>query len=266
MRQATGRAALMERELHRAGLSATRIDAVDCAQLSRDDLLRDCRPEGPWGYFQTKDMACTLSHAKAWLAFLASGAEVALILEDDVFLSPELGDWLADMSWWPEDAGLVRFERWRSPRLRVTLGRGGRSHLGRDIRRMRSRNPGGAAYAISRDAARLFLDQRPFDITLDGLLFNPSASRAARKVAIYQVQPAMAEQGNEAPGEVGEGPPRHRPTGPALLRQKLRRARAEIGSGLRTTLDLALGRASLERIRFEPRALPAPELSQTHLA
>lgn len=173
LQRATGRAQLIRSELMKAGLHAQRIDAVDSQNLSRDDLLQYCKPQGPWGYFHTKDMACTLSHATAWRRLVSSDARAALILEDDVFLSSELGDWMSDLSWLPDDAGPVRFEHWRSPRLRVALDRTCKHHLGRELREMRSRNPGGAEYFITRKCAQHFLDQAPYDLTLDALLFNP---------------------------------------------------------------------------------------------
>lgn len=266
LERATGRARLMAQELQKAGLSATRINAVDCDAATREEFLRECRSEGPWGYFHTKDMACTLSHAKAWEAVVASGAEQALVLEDDVFLSPELADWLNDASWWPEDADIVRFERWRSTKLYLALERKSSSHLGRELRLMHSRHPGGAAYALTRQAAEHFLAQKPYDITLDGLLFNPSASPAARQVNVYQVVPAMVEQGNEAPGEIQMGAPRARPTGWPLVRQKIRRGIAEISSGLRTMANLVLGRATLQKITYAPQVLPAAEPHQSNTA
>ncbi|WP_264210953.1 glycosyltransferase family 25 protein [Leisingera thetidis] len=266
LRQATGRAELMQRELDQAGLSAVRIDAVDSTRVSRAEMLTQCASEGSWGYFQTKDMACTLSHAKAWETFLASDADVALILEDDVFLSPDTGAWLADLSWWPADAGIVKFERWRATRLQVALGRDGVTHLGREVRRMLSRHAGGAAYAISRRAAQHLLDSRPFDITLDNLLFNFDASKPARGIRVYQVQPALAEQGNEAPDEHAIGPARHRPKGWPLVRQKLRRGIYEFRGGFRILPSVVLGRATLEKIRFDGRSLATPQTQHTHTA
>ena len=259
LERATGRARLMEQELQNAGLSATRVNAVDCADATREDFLRDCRAEGPWGFFHTKDMACTLSHAKAWEALTDSGAERALILEDDVFLTPELANWLNDASWWPADAHIVRFERWRSTKLNVALGRKRLSHLGRDLRLMRSRHPGGAAYALTRETGLHFLAQKPYNITLDGLLFNPSASAAARQVNVYQVVPAMVEQGNEAPGEIQMGAPRVRPKGWPLVRQKIRRGIVEVSSGCHTVANLVLGRTTLEKITYAPQVLPVSE-------
>lgn len=266
LRQAAGRAELMQQELDQAGLAATRIDAVDSTAVSRGEMLQQCRAEGNWGYFQTKDMACTLSHAKAWEALLASDADVALILEDDVFLSPDTSVWLADLSWWPKDAGIVKFERWRANKLQVALGKDGFSHLGREVRPMLSRHAGGAAYVISRQAAQHLLDSRPFDITLDNLLFNFDASMPARGVKVYQVQPALAEQGNDAPGEHAIGPARHRPTGWPLIRQKLRRGIYELRGGFRLLPSVVLGRATLEKIRFDGRALATPQNQQTHTA
>ncbi|WP_084204421.1 glycosyltransferase family 25 protein [Leisingera daeponensis] len=266
LRQAKGRAALMQRELDQAGLAATRVDAVDSTAVSREEMLSQCRPEGNWGYFQTKDMACTLSHAKAWEAFLGSDADVALILEDDVFLSPDTGAWLADLSWWPADAGIVKFERWRSRKLQVALGNGGFTHLGREVRQLLSRHAGGAAYAISRRAAQHLLDSRPFGITLDNLLFNFDASKPARGIKVYQVQPALAEQGNEAPDEHAIGPARHRPKGWPLIRQKLRRGIYEFRGGFRILPSVVLGRATLEKIRFDGRSLATPQTQHTHTA
>lgn len=256
----------MQRELDRAGIAATRIDAVDSTVVSREEMLKQCRPEGRWGYFQTKDMACTLSHARAWEALLASDAEVALVLEDDVFLSPDTGVWLEDLSWWPADAGIVKLERWRANRLKVALCNDGVSHLGRDVRGMLSRHAGGAAYVISRQAAQHLLDSRPFAITLDNLLFNFGASQTARGIKVYQVQPALAEQGNDAPGEQAIGPRRSRPTGWSLIRQKLRRGLYEIRGGLRILPDVVLGRATLEKIRFDGRDLATPQTQQKPIA
>ncbi|MCB4454682.1 glycosyltransferase family 25 protein [Leisingera sp. McT4-56] len=266
LQQAVGRAELMQRELDQAGLTATRIDAVDSTAVSREEMLEQCRDEGNWGYFQTKDMACTLSHAKAWEALLASDADVALILEDDVFLSPDTGAWLDDLSWWPADAGIVKFERWRAKRLQVALGKGGFTHLGREVRQLMSRHSGGAAYVISRQAAQHFLDSRPFDITLDNLLFNFDASKPARGIKIYQVQPALAEQGNDVRGERGIGPKRHRPKGWPLIRQKLRRGIFEFRGGFRILPNVVLGRATLEKIRFDGRSLATPQTQHTHTA
>ncbi|WP_411352236.1 glycosyltransferase family 25 protein [Leisingera aquaemixtae] len=266
LRQATGRAELMQRELHQAGIAATRVDAVDSTAVSREEMLSQCRPEGNWGYFQTKDMACTLSHAKAWEAFLGSGADVALILEDDVFLSPDTGAWLADLSWWPADAGIVKFERWRSRKLQVALGKDGFTHQGREVRQLLSRHAGGAAYVISRRAAQHLLDSRPFGITLDNLLFNFDASKPARGIKVYQVQPALAEQGNDVPDEHAIGPARHRPKGWPLIRQKLRRGIFEFRGGFRILPSVVLGRATLEKIRFDGQALATPQTQHTHTA
>ncbi|MEX0303040.1 MAG: glycosyl transferase, partial [Leisingera sp.] len=142
----------------------------------------------------------------------------------------------------------------------------GFTHLGRGVRRMLSRHAGGAAYVISRKAAQHLLDSRPFDITLDNLLFNFDASLPARGIKVYQGQPALAEHGHEAPDEHAIGPPRHRPKGWPLIRQKLRRGIYEFRGGFRVLPSVVLGRATLEKIRFDGRALATPQTQHTHTA
>lgn len=131
----------MRAALSGAGIEAEFVPAVDLQDTSEQQLLQQCRSFGPWGAFAPGNMACTLSHARVWERFLDSGAEAALVFEDDVFISPELVHWLDDLSWWPAGCGLVNIEFWRSDSLRVLLGTGDRRHLGRRLAPMLSRNP-----------------------------------------------------------------------------------------------------------------------------
>ncbi len=256
---ATERRALVQRELAAAGLTATLVEAIDARTLTRDTLLQDCKAEGPWGFFHTKDMVCTLSHQKAWRQFFESDAKIGLFLEDDVFLSPELGDWLADLSWWPAGADIIKLERWRDDRLVVALSTAATEHLGRSVARLRSRHSGGAAYLMTRDAAHRFAESQPFSMGVDHLLFNLPASRLARQSRIYQVNPALVEQGNDVPGGI-VGPPRGRPKGWAGVRQGLRRGILEVTWPLRLLPGIALSLHRLVRITYErnTRRVAAP--------
>ena len=120
------------------------------------------KSEGPWGSFALQNMACTLSHDLIWQRFLKTDAEFAFVLEDDVFIAPDLGEWLADTSWWPKDADLIKFERWRSDGLYVLLGGDPlQPHKGRALHRMFSRQSGSAGYMLTRAAAEKFLARPP---------------------------------------------------------------------------------------------------------
>ena len=244
------RLALIAEELRGAGLSATPVPGFDYRTDGGVEAMAPyCKTEGPWGVFQKQDMACTISHMKAWERFLASDAPYCLVLEDDIFISPELGHWLTDLSWWPAGADLVKLERWVSPRLKVALEPHS-AHRGREISRLLSRHVGAAGYLMTRRSAELALAARPFDIAVDNLLFNANASRLARRLSTYQVHPAMIQQGNEPDGSPARGATRIRPTGMALLRQKIKRGYYEVVYPLSTIAKLLMGKAQLKQITF----------------
>jgi glycosyl transferase, family 25 len=60
--------------------------------------------------------------------------------------------------------------------------------------RMLSRHTGGAAYILSRQAARMLLAEQRFDLPVDHLLFNPNNSRLFARLAPWQILPAIARQ------------------------------------------------------------------------
>ncbi|MEP2030885.1 MAG: glycosyltransferase family 25 protein [Paracoccaceae bacterium] len=255
LKRAIARREVMEVELTKAKITYEMVDAIDVRETDESVLRAGCKDEGPWGSFALQNMACTLSHELIWQKFLKTDAEFAFVFEDDVFIAPDLGEWLADTSWWPKDADMVKFERWRSDGLYVILGSDLQHHNGRDIQRMYSRQSGSAGYMLTRDAAEKFLARRPYDVSIDQLLFNAAASPAARKMKIYQVQPAMIEQGNDPIPAQALGAHRHRPTGMALVRQKLWRGINEIRFPLPVLARVLTGRARPTQIRFEHAAL-----------
>ncbi|MEP2641860.1 glycosyltransferase family 25 protein [Roseobacter sp.] len=247
----------MHAELAQAGIDAQFFPAFDSSTEALAEMHRQCQPEGPWGLFHTANMAITISHARVWERFLASDADLCLVMEDDVFIAPDLRQWLDDLSWWPADADMVKLERWRGRSLKVLLSARGTSHHGRRVARLLSRHVGAAGYIMTRQTAERFLAQRPFNITVDNLLFNFNASPAARRMTVYQVHPALVEQGNEPDDAVAQTPQRLRPTGWARIRQKLKRGYYEIAYPLPTLLRALTGRARLHQITFLARSAPS---------
>lgn len=259
------RRALMAAECARAGIRVTLYDAVDMAVVPYEAMLLECRPEGPWGVFHHQNMACTLSHVRIWERFLTTDAAFCLVLEDDVFIAPDLGRWLADLSWWPDGADIVKLERWRSNRLKVLLDQPGHGHLGRRVQRMRSRHSGSAGYILTRDTAEGLLAAAPYGLTIDQLLFNANASTAARGLALYQITPALIEQGNEPPPRAPRTETRLRPAGLALLRQKLKRGYHEIAYPLSALAAALTGRARAVTVPYQASTLTdAPPAGQDH--
>lgn len=259
--RATDRRDRMRAELAQAGVEAEFHPAFDSAAEDRAKMLGQCKTDGPWGMFHETNMAVTISHAQVWERFLATDAELCLVMEDDVFISPDLGAWLDDLSWWPADADMVKLERWRARRLKVLLSAKTVHHRGRCVARLLSRHVGAAGYILTRDAARKFLAERPFNITIDNLLFNFNASRAARRMKVYQIEPALIEQGNEPDGAALQAARRLRPTGWALVRQKVKRGYYEIAYPLPTLLRALTGRAKLHQITFAATPTTEPDQS-----
>ncbi len=244
----------MTAELSKAGISAKFFPAFDYKENGAEAMLEHCRATGPWGPFHTNNMAITISHAQVWERFLETGDDLCLVMEDDVFLSPELSDWLNDLSWWPQNADIVKLERWDSPSLKVLMQQAVGRHKGRSIQRILSRHVGAAGYILTRKAARQFLAQKPFNITIDNLLFNFNASPAARRMQVYQVAPALIVQGNEPPDQAVNTGVRLRPKGLSLISQKLKRAYYEIAYPLPIIFQALTGKAKLAQIPYEPYA------------
>ncbi|WP_299043755.1 glycosyltransferase family 25 protein [uncultured Tateyamaria sp.] len=257
--QAQSRRDLMAPQLQAARVEPYVHPAFDHRQDTRGDIDRLSRAFGAWGVFKRQDRAITISHAQVWQRFVDSGASHCLVIEDDVYLSHDLGQWLYDLCWWPESAHIVKLERWRSETLKVLM-RPGHEHLGREVRQVLSRHTGAAGYMLTRHAAKVLLDQQPYKLTVDQLLFNLNASRVARKLGVAQVTPALVVQGNEPHDHAAHNDVRSRPTGWQLRRQKLQRAYYEIAYPLSTFFAVARGHARLDPVPFAETTLSP----QTH--
>jgi glycosyl transferase family 25 len=191
-----------------AGLDLARIEAVDAATAGAGLLDRWFAASGPLGAIPAGDKACLLSHRAAWEKFAASGAAHAVFLEDDVMLSPAAPALLASGGWIPADVAVVKLEHYGPTGQRVLLT--DIRAVGEDFQlgRMLSRHTGGAAYILSREAARILLAETRFDLPVDHLLFNPNNSKLFARLSPWQLLPAIARQeqfgisGTRAPSDI----------------------------------------------------------------
>lgn len=194
---ASERREIMEREFTKCGISANFFPAVNAREDSSREKMSGIPDYGPWGAVQPHDKACTLSHIEVLKAFLDRDEEYCLVLEDDIYLSADLKAWTEDLSWWPEDAEVVKIERWRDDRLKVVVGKKAESFRNRSIAKLYSRHSGTAGYFVSRKGARKILEAKQKCFPADHLLFNVNASPLAKTLNIYQVNPALSVQGND---------------------------------------------------------------------
>jgi glycosyl transferase family 25 len=141
------------------------------------------------------EAGCLLSHRGIWQRIANENHTHATVLEDDIVLGPRLADLLADPSWIPANADIVKLETTRRPV--GLLGEGIRLNSGTRLWRLTTAHFGSAAYIISRDAARRLLTASfGLQVPVDEQLFDPKYAVHGWP-SIYQVDPAPCRQAPE---------------------------------------------------------------------
>ena len=136
---------LISENLDRIGLKATRISAIDKAQLQDHPATRR---------LGVGHVACLQSHCKAMAALLDTDAPAALILEDDAELGHTVPDIIRDIDWWPDGHGVVKLDRRSFHAERTWLGRPvGQTPDGRVLRPLRRAHVRACGYLIDRFTA-----------------------------------------------------------------------------------------------------------------
>lgn len=154
--RAPERLARISAQLDRLGLPFTRLPAVDARRLTPEQqaCLDDAGFRRRHGMPPLAgELGCYLSHLEVMHAFLASGAQAALVLEDDVQLHDTLPAVLQGLMQHPERWDMAKLSAVHrgtpQPVLQVSPGH----HLAV----MLSRVTGSSAYLINRKAAESYL-------------------------------------------------------------------------------------------------------------
>lgn len=144
------RRAFMEAQFERLGIAADRIEAVRMDEVPRDLVEWHATTHSLWRLAEG-DLACGLSHQRSWQRLLDSGAPAALVLEDDVQIAAPVLDFLD--AGLPDRLGadLLKLETFHSP---VKLGSASQRVGATELRELCSSQMGGAAYILTREAAR----------------------------------------------------------------------------------------------------------------
>jgi glycosyl transferase, family 25 len=155
---------------------------VACDHASRADPARR--------QLSRAEAALTLSHRKVWRRFLASGAEHATILEDDIHLGRGCQQTL-DLDWTQWNFDAVKLETLFHV---VWLERRGRPAGERMLHRLGAEHLASAAYLISRAGAKKMLAAtRDLHEPLDHTLFGRRPIGEGAFLAL-QLVPAIAVQ------------------------------------------------------------------------
>ncbi len=240
----------MAGQLERLGIDFTRIDAIDAKEVNEADIACVFAADGKYGRIPKGDMCCTLSHVRVWTAFVASGAEYGLVLEDDVELHSDSSALLGDLAWLPGEVHLLKLESYGSSTQRILVGAPVRIASGTSIAPLHSKHTGAGAYILSRSlAAWLLKEITIWPMAVDHMLFNPHISPITSLIRPYQLIPAIAKQRDlKIDSDIEEWREPLRTLNWGSLRRSIRRAYNDVSIVPRQALDVFMGKSRLVRI------------------
>lgn len=186
------RLAEMQARLDALGVAFVRVPAVDGRLLTDAEREATRAAHKAWSPLSASEIGCFLSHRACWRRIAEGPARHGCVFEDDMLLSPRLRDFLADDSWIPADAEIVKIEEgysrvWLDAPLREIKD-------GFRLGRLRGTHYRAGGYLVSRDAARRLLAMTErFGLPVDLVLFDFATGRAA-ELKIYQLLPALSVQ------------------------------------------------------------------------
>lgn len=177
-----------------AGMDVTtvRVPAVDARQLPEQEFERLRRLSSGVNSMSPAEMACLLSHRKAWALVAEGEDDWAFVAEDDIHFSADAASFLKSDRWIPAGVDLVKaetdlkrhelsFKTWGEP-------------FGHELRRLKSAHVGSGGYFVSRVAARKLIAYtdghcEPVDV----ILFS-STEGLLQELTALQLSPAICVQ------------------------------------------------------------------------
>lgn len=193
--RSTDRLRIMSMALAERGVQFKRVVAVDGNTINLDERGAWCEARSFAGHadWLNGQIGCFLSHELAWRKMLEHGHEVAIILEDDVHVSNDLGSVCGNRDWIPDEADVVRLEATPfSTKLRGSYKVPGTA---RDVSLSEGVAWGTGGYLIRSDVARWLLSSPPRrHLPIDQFLFNRDRSVVSRGLTVYQMHPAIVVQ------------------------------------------------------------------------
>ena len=178
------RRAFMEEQFDRLGIAAKRVEAVRIDEVPPELIAFHEGPDCLWRS-NPGDLACGLSHERAWNIILEAGHKAALVFEDDAVLTPSVLGFLADGLLDQLKADLIKLETFRIP---IQIGSDdvavGTTHL----RELCSSQMGAAAYLISRASIETSLASPMLrELSVDRLLFGRGGPHLLRSRVLQAV-------------------------------------------------------------------------------
>ena len=193
----------IQSQLEGLGLDYERFPAVDGKSISDQafEKFANDRPRGNLAGRWTKGkMGCDLSHYELWKIGARSPDPFICILEDDVYMSPDVKQFLKTTDWIPSDADIIRLEGTTLMKCNIATRpvqeiacRGLYLMLPNKFKNAFS--VGAGAYVIRKEAAQKLLEAPIHALTyVDRALFDHVTSGIAKDLVTYQVKPALVVQ------------------------------------------------------------------------
>ena len=180
----------MEQQLAAHKLGFFRIPAVNGSEVraQQDPYWSDPRRS----HLGAAETGCLLSHANTWRLIAQANSEFALVLEDDIHLSDDFGDFIRSISLNPKECCVHKLETFGA---NVTLARHS-MYTARQRRayKLETHHGGSGAYIVSKAVATHLLNSLDlFDQAMDIELFDPER-RKIQNLTILQWVPAPCIQ------------------------------------------------------------------------
>ena len=159
----------IETQISKVQLDAQRIDAVAPSQIP-EDLQERLSAIHEKKRLTISELACGLSHRKAWQALLDSGEDMALIIEDDVVFSNDFRLFLDELKDKPPVFDVIKLETGR----KVRVSRNPAYRLkSTNIHRLLDYDYNAAAYIVTRRFAQTMLTSEiNLNIPIDDDIFR----------------------------------------------------------------------------------------------
>lgn len=203
----------MRVQLEKLGMRAEFVPAVDGRTLSEADRNAYDREKALRVYgvdMMDTEIGCYLSHFRLYERMVRENIDFALIMEDDIEISPDLPHLVRDLVADPNPEWMVvRLEslrgRVREPKSRKFYGKHIKRYQGGDLHRLGTHVLGFGAYLIRKEGAQRMLDYgrrifMPVDQTMDRYWENGIVPYIIRPIPVYQRQDFESRIGLRPPG------------------------------------------------------------------
>lgn len=170
----------MDELLKHRSLPYTRVSAVDGTAIDR--------PVYASVSLTMPEIGCFLSHRGIWELIVSEDIPVALILEDDIEISPDLSQLIENPNWLPGDNFIVKLD---TTGTRIALKETGlKAPTQRSLLELKDRHCGTGGYLLSNAAAHRLVDlsKNPM-VPVDLFLFDRKQGQTA-DIGTYQMVPA----------------------------------------------------------------------------